>query len=487
MRKSATIPVLLASILLIPACGQPVAEETPAEPELPDNAALIRNVRVVDFSGAAPVIAEAASILVADGRILEVYGEGEAAPAPAPARVVEANGMTAIPGLYDMHVHVWDEAELPAYLASGVTTVRNMSGMPFHLELQARLEAGALEGPRLLTTGPILNSHGPNEQINHQIVETADEARAAVQLQYDMGFRDLKLYSNVTREAYDAILEEKDRLGMTVSGHSPEGRRDEGIPFEKPFNITFEEVLEDGFLTLEHVETIVWHGLMDSHETDQARALAQKIAASKSAVTTTLLAHHNLLRVAETKGDYARRPGVETLNPFIQQFEQAYIADWSGRDVAWPTKSDAFFGAAAKIFQEEGVVLVAGSDAGIFTNIPGASLIEEVQLLHQGGLSPFEALKTAVYNPAQVLGEADAYGRIAKGYVADMAFYACDPLAGLECLSAPEAVMKDGTWHDRARLDALGARARETNPERTMQNVLSGLAAQGNSLEGLAP
>ncbi len=85
-----------------------------------------------------------------------------------------------MPGLIDMHVHVWDEAELPAYLANGVTTVRNASGMPFHLEFEKQIASGELIGPRLVTTGPILNSPGPNAQVNHQMVEGAAEAREAV-------------------------------------------------------------------------------------------------------------------------------------------------------------------------------------------------------------------------------------------------------------------------------------------------------------------
>lgn len=61
-----------------------------------------------------------------------------------------------MPGLMDMHVHVWDEAEPIAYFAHGVTTVRNASGMPFHLELKELIASG---WPSILIGAP--NKKGP--------------------------------------------------------------------------------------------------------------------------------------------------------------------------------------------------------------------------------------------------------------------------------------------------------------------------------------
>jgi cytosine/adenosine deaminase-related metal-dependent hydrolase len=134
-----------------------------------------------------------------------------------------AAGRTLLPGLIDAHVHLWDEAELAAYLAHGVTSIRNMSGLPFHLAVARDIDAGDLLGPDLVTTGPILNSPGPNQQDNHVLVTSAEEARAAVRRQHAQGYRTVKVYSNLYREAYEAILEESRRLGMALTGHTPEG------------------------------------------------------------------------------------------------------------------------------------------------------------------------------------------------------------------------------------------------------------------------
>lgn len=143
-----------------------------------------------------------------------------------------------------------------AYLAHGVTIVRNMSGMPFHLDLAARIARQEIMGPRLPTKGPILNSDDPNSQISHQIVVDAESARSAVRWQYEAGFRRIKVYLNLKSDVYDAILGEAARLGITNTGHPPEGYRHAGIPLERPFDITFGEILDDGFETIEHVESI---------------------------------------------------------------------------------------------------------------------------------------------------------------------------------------------------------------------------------------
>jgi imidazolonepropionase-like amidohydrolase len=443
---------------------------------------LIRDVRTIGFEGETPAIRAHAFVLVKDGKILAVRDTADGLSAP---QIVDGAGRTMVPGLTDMHVHIWDEAELGAYLSWGVTRVRNMSGLSFHLPLAEQIEAGEVMGPHLVTTGPILNSPGANAQINHQIVETADEARAAIRWQAEAGFDRIKVYSNLTRPAYDAIIDEAAARGMPVSGHTPEGVREEGMPADKPFDISFEEVLADHFETIEHIESVVWHGLRNRHHEDAARDLARKIAAEGVPVTSTLLAHRNLVLVAETDGAAVSRPGTEFLNVVEQQTEAEYQAFWAGQDPAPAAEDAAFYARVAKIFQEEGVTLLAGTDAGIFTNIPGKSLGEEFVLLADAGLTPYEVLRSATYTPSVVLGTAGQDGCIEAGCAADLVLLPCDPLADIACATEPAGLVYRGSWFDRAALDALRQSSAQQNPERTMTNVFGGLAEYGVDLSEL--
>ncbi|WP_428409985.1 amidohydrolase family protein [Hyphococcus sp.] len=460
---------LIAAIWLgISATGYPRA----LKPAPILSAVLIDNVRLVSMAPGAPQAQGAMAVLVVNG-VIDQIGPAGSLASPQDGIVIDGAGKTLTPGLIDAHVHVWDEAELAGYLAHGVTGVRNMSGMPFHLPLEKRIAEGRILGPDFITTGPILNSPGRNQQDNHQIVVTAEQARAAVAKQYDQGYREIKIYSNLRREPYDAVTEEAAARGMRVSGHTPEGVRGEGVPYDEPFDISFEESLGRGFTTIEHVESIVWHGLRDELDEAAMLALAEKIAASGEAVTPTLIAHANLIRVAESQGDYLRRPGAETVNPLYRMLDKGTFDFWSGMDPApRETPRAAFYLQATKMLHDAGVTLVAGTDAGIFTNIPGSAMTRELELLVEAGLTPYAALQTATVNAGEVLGF-DKTGVIAPGWRANLILVDGDPLRDVSTVENPVAVMIGGRWLDEKKLEELKKGAAQTSIPRTARRAIA--------------
>ncbi|WP_460588450.1 amidohydrolase family protein [Haliea atlantica] len=443
---------------------------------------VIEHVDVISMVQGAPPVLRDQTVVIAGGRIQAV--EASASPTPVKgAQRIDGRGRYLLPGLVDMHVHVWDEAELPAYLAYGVTTVRNASGMPFLLAFADAIQAGRLTGPELITTGPILNGRGHNTQANHQIVETAAEAREAVFAHHARGYRHLKVYSNLNPEAYRAIRLAARELGMSIMGHTPEGARQVDAAGVPTFEIAFRDILRDGWLSIEHVESIVWHALGDRLDPQAMCALAAEIAASGVPVTPTLLAHHNLVRVARSQGAFLRRPGVETMNPFIAQLEQPVYQHWASQPPTSRDAHDAFYAEATRCLHEQGVTLLAGSDAGIFVNIPGLSLLEELELLGGAGISPWEVLATATRNPARVLGRAARAGQIAPGFDADLLLLAGNPLEDLGALRQLEGLVVAGAWHDRQGVEALHRQSRQASLERSQQRILAAMAAQGTPVE----
>ncbi len=348
-----------------------------------------------------------------------------------------------------------------------------MSGMSFHLLLIARIEAGRILGPDMITTGPILNSPGQNAQKIHQLVMTDAEARAAIARQYEAGYRLIKVYSNLRGEAFDAIRDEAAKRGMMITGHTPEGAREPGVPYEKPFEIPFEESIGRGFQTIEHVESVVWHGLEDRLGDDAMRGLAARLKASGDTVTPTLVAHANLVRVAQTKGAYLDRPGVETINPLLKIFEKGTYDYWSNMEPAsYEAPHAEFYLKATRILHDAGVRLVAGTDAGIFTNIPGSSMTRELELLVEAGLTPYEALETATVNSGAALGFGQT-GRIAPGYRANLILVSGDPLADVGRVENPDAVILRGIYLDEKKLKALRRAAAQTSFPRTARRVIA--------------
>ena len=100
------------------------------------------------------------TVVVADGRIRDL-GPSSAIKIPKEATLIDGRGKYLMPGLADMHAHTWEEAELPLFLANGVTTIRNMFGGPIHLRWKARIAAGDFVSPTIYTAGPIIDGNPP--------------------------------------------------------------------------------------------------------------------------------------------------------------------------------------------------------------------------------------------------------------------------------------------------------------------------------------
>jgi len=441
----------------------------------------IDNVRLISMMPGRPQIEPGQSVVITEGVIRAFGRTGELISVPGvdvdALAIIDGKGLTLLPGLIDAHVHLFDEAELAAYVKHGVTTIRNMSGMPFHLALAQRIEDGKILGSDLLTTGPILNSPGANVAANQHLVSTANEARGAVREHYKSGYRSLKVYSNLTREAYEAILEEAGSLGMTITGHTPEGVRRRGIPRDEPFDISFEEMLGDGFKTFEHIETVVWHGLRDDLNLEKMRALAASIKQSGVTVTPTLIAHNNLMRIADSKGAHLQRPGVETINPVIVRAGADSYAYWSALSsdaYAYEEAHDDFFHLATGVLHEAGVPLIVGTDAGGHTNIPGASVTRELELLVKSGLTNYEALQAATVTSGAALELPDR-GQIAPGFRANMLLVANDPLTDISVVEHPTMVFLGGVLLDQETLATLDEAARQTSIPRSARRLIQAL------------
>jgi hypothetical protein len=100
------------------------------------------------------------TVVVADGRIRDL-GPSSATKTPKGATLIDGRDKYLMPGLADMHTHTWEEAELPLFLANGVTTIRNMFGGPIHLRWKERIAAGDLVSPTIYTAGPIIDGNPP--------------------------------------------------------------------------------------------------------------------------------------------------------------------------------------------------------------------------------------------------------------------------------------------------------------------------------------
>lgn len=165
------------------------------------------------------VVLDDHTVIVRNGRIVQV-GPASQLPVPKGVHTVNGRGKFLVPGLADMHVHILGRDALPLFVANGVTTVRNMFGSLLHLRLRNQFAHGTLLGPRIVTAGPIIDGDPPVWP-GSAVVMTAEAGVQVARKQAAAGYDFLKVYERRPLDAYDAIINTADELGIPVAGHVP--------------------------------------------------------------------------------------------------------------------------------------------------------------------------------------------------------------------------------------------------------------------------
>jgi imidazolonepropionase-like amidohydrolase len=125
----------------------------------------------------------------------------------------------------------------------------------------------------------------------------------------------------------------------------------------------------------------------------------------------------------------------------------------------WARNLAAYLQHVTGVLQREGVPIIAGTDCGGWAFvIPGFALHDELGLMAAGGLSPYQALRTATVEPAKFLQKPEEFGTIAVGRRADLVMVESNPLENLKTLRKPVGVMARGRWFPASVLEAMLAR-----------------------------
>ena len=378
------------------------------------------------------------TILVQDGRIAWL-GPDSSAEVPSDARVIDATGRWVVPGLADMHVHA-GAGDFPAFVANGVTTIREMNGTSEHLALRTALREGRILGPSMLVTGPLIA--GQEQRWRHALARTPAEGRALVAEQARAGYDAIKIYDGLTRETYDAIVDAAAAAGIPFVGHVPRG-------------VGLERVLASGQRSIEHVGQIA-HAVA-SADSAALSEVARRIAGSGAWVTPTLASEEALSRRGTPwYAERLARPEVMLVDPGLVDWWRS-LGEGMPEAAAAERRSAYREGTAALVraLRDAGVPLLAGTDTPNPLMIPGFSLHEELAALVAAGLTPYEAIRAATAEAARFADMAAEFGTIRAGARADLVLTDADPLADVSSLARPSAVVLRGEWLPRERLDGL--------------------------------
>ena len=340
------------------------------------------------------------TVIVRDGKIAAL-GPADQVAVPADAQRIDGRERFLVPGLADMHVHVWDQNDLYLFVANGVTTVRNMFGAPLHLEWRARIERGELVGPRLYTAGPIIDGKPAVWPGSTELVDP-DDAAGIVAEQKAAGYDFLKPYARLTRACYEALVVAGEEQGMPLMGHVPEA-------------LGLADVLEAHQHTIEHLggwaeaaqradsplksidfrnEARAWLSV----DPERLAALAKETRAAGAWNCPTLVVLQKW-----TQGDDARamlaRPEMRYVSPFMRSYwapdsSGNYLSQAPAAEVEAARRSVPAMFPAVRALRDAGAGILAGTDMGNPYVVAGFSLHEELANLVAAGLTPFEALRS---------------------------------------------------------------------------------------------
>lgn len=345
----------------------------------PDAATIaILNVNVVPMDQNR--VLQSQTVLIDNGRITAIGSASDVLP-PAGALLINGQGRYLLPGLIDMHVHI-RSAELARYVDAGVTSVRNMWGYNELPAIVRDIDAGTRKGPRIFSLSAGFDA-SPAQWPQTQITDDPSLLASLVDHQYDLGFREIKVYQKVSRAAYDTLVAIAKRKGMTFAGHMP------------PL-VGLNHVLASGQRSIEHLGGYNVGTQLDGQITATLQA---------GTYICPTLAIQSELSTANRAAD------LRTITAALHA---------------------------------RGVKLLAGSDAGIDVTQPGTGIHEELETLVRAGLTPFDALLGATRTAAEYLGQTSEIGTIAVGKEADLVLVRANPLQDIKAARHIDAVIVNG-------------------------------------------
>ncbi len=399
---------------------------------------LITNVHLVDVKSGQLVADQA--VLIENGSIARI-GEADILRLELGTDVnqIDGEGQFLTPGLVDAHVHVFDPQDLGLYLSHGITTVRNMSGMPAHLRWQEQARKGEILAARLVSYSPPLNA-GDDLGPFHQRVQSSQHGRELVQKYAEMGYQGIKVYNGLSLDMTHAIIDEASQLGLPVAGH--------------PSNqYPFEQVVQLPLASIEHVEELFQIGLKYQASKTSVANLTEEVANAKIPVVSTLVAFDNIFQASEKGEAYLNEVEWSYLTSFTAFIGKKQLGpQLSGDSGDWETQKTRAHFAITKSLFEKGAIVAIGTDTGPALTVPGLSFHRELELLTELEISNAEIMKAATLNSSALLADPRICGEIQVGCFADLLLLKENPLETLRTLQEPEAAFTQGHYLNREQL-----------------------------------
>lgn len=396
----------------------PFTARAPAAPTSATDLA-ITNARFLDVRTGQ--VREGVTVLVQDGKVVAA---GEGVFIPFGTTLIDANGQTLMPGLMDNHQHFWSASQGGRLIARGVTSIRDPGvAISESMNFKDAIALGLLTGPRIFTTGPLIDGeHGYHPMVDVTL-RTPEHAAAVVRSLQEQGVDALKAYFMLDPDVLRAVVAEARRLGIPVTGHI-------GV------RASWGDAIDAGINGFSHVR--IWRDVLPLDR--QPQGLDESLASNRNR-TARMQADWREIdpdgAAVQALIDRMVERGT-AIDPTlrIQRFDDGSRSRFSLELFAAGKDSYERMGRFVRNAQRAGVPLLAGTD-----NI---NLIDELEAYAEFGIPNLEIIRAATVNGARWLGREDEFGTLEVGTRADLILVDGDPLSDVGALRNISLVAQNG-------------------------------------------
>jgi len=454
-RLGAAAFVVMASMGLSATLAQ---QPPPGRPSPGGPLALVGGT-LIDGAGG-PVVRN--SVVLIRGDRIERVGTVESVPVPPGYDVIPTDGMSVLPGLWDLHVHLmyaghpntryWFDTYTPQFekvvipasaeqmLMAGVTTVRDLAAPAREIiAVKKRIASGEIPGPTLYVAGPALTKGANANAVQTVNVSGASDARARTRALIDQGVDWIKVINaeQLTDDEMHAIVDEAHARGRKVAAHA----------FSE---IEIRRGLTAGVDDFQHVRTQT-----PEYPADIVAMIRERVKTGPPLYWTITAGGNGQLNAAyvasnpEFLEDPANFIGLPTLIADDVRRGIAARAGGGGRGRGGSAQSQDEINAIVKRkiaqIRDLGVDLVFGTDVGSWGEVTGQATWMEADLwVRELGMDPMTVIRKMTLDAARVMGASSESGSITEGKFADVIAVRGDPLRHMDALREAKVVVKHG-------------------------------------------
>jgi len=403
--------------------------------------------------------------------VIAEMGDVKRIKIPTGAQRIDGAGKFLIPGLSDMHVHLFSDDEFPdafaedefrIMIAHGVTTIRLMTGTPEQLVLRKQSAGEEILAPTIYAASPQFTGR---KLTNAYVVTTEAEARAAVIKSKEDGYDLIKVTTFLKPEVYEAIIEEAGKQNIRVVGHADS--RSVGLPRAlkakqqiEHLDSYLEALLPENAPVKGSVSDIYlynpknWESI-DYLDESKIPELARLTVQANPFVTPTLHLFKFTFGKGRTEESFKAQPDIrfypqKTVDQWVRASKR-YLS--TAPPIEKREKYIAIRNKIVKAIYDAGGRVMAGSDTPEWLMLYGHTLHLELIDLRDAGLSNFAALEAATRNPAMFFGTINKTGTIEKGKRADLVLLDANPLEDIANTQKRAGVMLKGKYFSQAEMN----------------------------------